>query len=109
MNILVFIIYTFFVTYASLRPMDGVTIGNWDKVGHLVLYFVFAMLGYRLVSNPRYYLYLCVGIVAYSGLMEIAQSFMPGRMMSLYDLLANAVGVVLAIVLTRMLFNAKNI
>jgi VanZ family protein len=109
MNILVFIIYTAFVTYASLRPMNSVDIGSWDKVGHLVLYFVFAMLGYRIVSNPRYYLYLCIGIVAYSGLMEVAQSFMPGRMMSVYDLLANAVGVAMAMVLTRMLFSAKNI
>ncbi len=109
MNIIGFLVYTGFVTYASLRPMDGITTGNWDKVGHLALYFVFALLGYRVVSNPRHYLVLCVGIVAYSGLMEIAQSFTPGRMMSAYDLLANAIGVAIAMIFTRILFSAKNI
>ena len=110
MNIFVFIIYTGFVTFASLRPMDSATLGDWDKVGHLVLYFIFALLGYRVVSNPRHYLYLCTGIVVYSGLMEVAQSFMPGRMMSAYDLLANAVGVAIAIIITKVLFiSAKNI
>ena len=106
MNIIVFLIYTGFVTFASLRPMDSATLGNWDKAGHLVLYFIFALVGYRVVSNPRHYLYLCIGIVIYSGLMEIAQSFMPGRMMSAYDLLANAVGVAIAMVFTRMLFRS---
>ena len=109
MNIIVFLIYTGFVTFASLRPMDSAVLGDWDKAGHLVLYFVFALLGYRVVAKPKHYLYLCIGIVAYSGLMEIAQSFIPGRQMSAYDLFANALGVGLAMVLTRMLSSAKNI
>ena len=109
MNIIVFLIYTGFVTFVSLRPMESVAMGNWDKVGHLVLYLIFALIGYRVVSNPRHYLYLCICIVVYSGLMEVAQSFMPGRMMSGYDLLANAVGVAIAMIFTRMLFSAKNI
>ena len=108
MNILAFITYTCFVTFASLRPMDGIAIGNWDKVGHIALYFVFALLGYRVVSNPRHYLLLCLGIVVYGGLMELAQSFTPGRMMSVYDILANAAGVVIAVAFTRMLFGVKS-
>jgi VanZ family protein len=109
MNIVAFIIYTGFVTYASLRPMDGVSIGNWDKIGHLTLYFVFAVIGYRMVSKPKHYLFLCIGIVVYGGLMELAQSYMPGRMMSAYDVLANTAGVVIAMVFTKMLFSAKSL
>ncbi len=108
MNILVLIIYTVFVTFMSLRPMDGIALENWDKAGHLILYFIFALLGYRAVSNPKHYLYLCLGIVGYSGLMEIAQSFTPGRMMSAYDLLANAAGVAIAILFTKILFDSKS-
>ncbi|MGK0441408.1 MAG: VanZ family protein [Pseudohongiellaceae bacterium] len=104
MNIAAFVVYTAFVTYVSLRTMDGVAIGNWDKVGHISLYFVFAIIGYRIFSNTRYYLYLCIFIIIYSGLMEVAQSFMPGRMMSVYDLLANAIGVAMAVVLTRFMW-----
>ena len=107
MRILVFIAYAVFVTFVSLRPMDGTGVGDWDKVGHLVLYFIFALLGYRVVSSSKHYLYLCIGIVVYSGLMEFAQSFLPGRMMSVYDLVANAVGVAIAVIFTRTLFSAR--
>ena len=86
--------------------MNSATIESWDKVSHLVAYGVFAILGYRAVNEAKYYLYICTGIVAYSGLMEIAQSFMPGRVMSAYDLLANTVGVVLGAAIARKAFSA---
>ena len=54
-----------------------------------------AVLGYRALANKAYYLYLCLGIVAYGALMEIGQSWIPGRQMSAYDFLANTLGVVL--------------
>lgn len=108
MNILVFFLYAVLVTYSSLRTMDSAPLEPWDKVGHLVIYTLFSYLGSRVVSNPRQYLYLCIGIVAYSGLMEIIQSFMPGRVMSAYDLLANAIGVVFGAVIARWVLHAKN-
>ena len=109
MSLLIFLTYTGFVAYVSLRPMGGASLENWDKVGHVAIYLVYALIGYHLASGRRQYLYICAGIFVYSGLMEIAQSFMPGRMMSVYDLLANAVGVSMAIVFTRALFGVKNI
>jgi VanZ family protein len=108
MNIAVFVLYTYFVAYASLTPMDSGPLGPWDKVGHLLIYAVFAWLGHRLVSNARHYLYLCTGIIIYSGLMEVAQSYIPGRMMSSYDFLANTVGVFIGALLSRTLFRAKS-
>jgi VanZ family protein len=48
-----------------------------------------------MLANKRYYLYMCLGIVAYSGLIELGQSYIPGREMSAFDLLANIVGVAL--------------
>lgn len=98
----VFIFYTVFVTFASLRPMNSASIGHWDKLGHLLLYGFFAILGYRVFRQPRAYLSVCIAIVFYSGLMEVLQSFMPSRMMSGYDLLANGLGVLLgAIIATK--------
>lgn len=109
MNILVFILYTAFVTWGSLRPMETTSLEPWDKVGHLVLYAIFALLGCRIIANQRQYFYLCAGMVAYSGLMEVAQSFSPGRAMSIYDLLANIAGVGLGAAIAKWLFRAKNI
>jgi VanZ family protein len=60
------------------------------------------VLGYRILANKRHYLYMCLGIVAYSGLIELGQSYIPGREMSAFDLLANIVGVALgALVVNR--------
>ncbi|MFK8051039.1 MAG: VanZ family protein [Halioglobus sp.] len=70
---------------------------------------ILALLGCRVVSSSRHYLYLCIGIVIYGGLMEVAQSFTPNRMMSIYDLVANTVGVAFAMVIVRTLFDSKKL
>jgi VanZ family protein len=108
-NKVVFILYSIFTTFVSLRPMNSVTLEPWDKVFHLILYSVFAVLGYRVSKEPKQFIYICIGIVIYSGLMEVAQSFMPGRVMSAYDLLANTIGVLLGAVIVKKMFSAKNI
>ena len=102
MQQIIFVIYAGIVAFTSLRPGGDVNIDPMDKVVHLLVYYIFAVLGYRALANKAYYLYVCLGIIAYSGLMELGQSQVPGRDMSGYDLLANALGVVLgAAVVTR--------
>lgn len=103
MKTFIFFGYAAFVAFLSLRPMNSSSIEPWDKPFHFVLYGIFAWLGYRLLQTQRQYLYLCVGIVAFSGLMEVLQSFMPGRVMSVYDLLANTLGVTLGALLASKL------
>ena len=95
MHQLVFVVYAGIVAVTSLRPGDDVNIDPMDKVVHLLVYYIFAVLGYRALANKAYYLYLCLGIIAYGALMEIGQSWIPGRQMSAYDFLANTLGVVL--------------
>lgn len=106
MNFLVFIFYSVLAAVVSLRPLAGVPIDSWDKLLHFVFYAAFSILGFRIVKSMRRYAYVCVGIVIYGGLIEIAQSFFPGRMMSAYDFLANTLGVaagaLLAITVSRV-------
>jgi len=93
-----------FVALASLRPMDSGTIEPWDKLGHIIIYGVFAIVGYRAVNGERSYYCLCGAIIVFGGVLEVAQSFMPGRVMSGLDFVANAIGVFLgAVVVTRAL------
>jgi VanZ family protein len=94
-NTLIFAVYAVAVAVVSLSPSSGVSGAHWDKVAHLITYAVFAAFGHRVIKEGRGYLLLCLGIIVYSGLIEVAQSYMPGRVMSGYDLLANAVGVVI--------------
>jgi VanZ family protein len=108
-NFSIFLSYALLVAYLSLRSADGSINEPWDKVGHFVLYAVFSMLGYRLQNDPRKYLYICVAIVAYGGLMEIGQSLMPDRTMSGYDFLANAIGVTIGAVVARLIWSSESL
>ena len=102
MQTVVFIVYAGIVALTSLSPGGTQSVEHLDKVGHLLVYYIFAVLGYRVLTNKRHYLYMCLGIVAYSGLIELGQSYIPGRDMSALDLLANIVGVALgALVVNR--------
>ena len=102
MQTIVFIVYAGIVALTSLSPGGTQSVEHLDKVGHLLVYYIFAVLGYRVLTNKRHYLYMCLGIVAYSGLIELGQSYIPGRDMSALDLLANIVGVALgALVVNR--------
>jgi VanZ family protein len=102
MQSLIFFAYAGIVALISLRPGGDATIDPLDKVVHLLVYYIFAVFGYRALQNKRYYPYLCLGIIAYGGLLELGQSYVPGRDMSAYDLLANTLGVLLgAAVVTR--------
>lgn len=92
------------VAFLSLQPGDGSFIGPYDKVAHFVTYGIFAALAHRMRLPARHYVYACIGIVAYSGLLEVAQSFVPGREMSAFDLLANSSGVLLGALLSHKLF-----
>jgi VanZ family protein len=67
----------------------------------LLIYYIFAVFGYRMLQGGRHYPALCMGIIAYGGLLEWAQSFTPDRSMSGYDMLANALGVALGAVVMR--------
>jgi VanZ family protein len=103
-----FVSYAVVVAIISLQPGDGSSIGPYDKVAHFLTYGIFAVLAHFLNLSGRQFMYVCIGIVAYSGLLEVAQSFVPGREMSVLDLLANTLGVVLAAQLrTKILAKEK--
>lgn len=99
MNLAILVVYTGFVTYLSLRPMGTGSLEPWDKVGHLLIYLCFALLAWRAANTRRIFFLFCLGIFIYSGIMELVQSTMPGRVMSGYDLLANGAGIGLGIAL----------
>ena len=85
MQSLIFFAYAGIVALISLRPGGDVCIDPLDKVVHLLFYYIFAVFGYRALQNKRYYPYLCLGIIAYGGLLELGQSYIPGRDMSLFS------------------------
>jgi VanZ family protein len=103
LNTLVLAAYALFVTAASLKPGGGSSFDPWDKLLHFITYAIFAVLAYRVFRGQRRFALACVGIIVYGGLIELIQSWMPGRFMSGYDFLANTLGVVAgAFVITQL-------
>jgi len=88
----------------SLRTLDVGPIGSYDKLLHLGAYAFFSMLAYPIFDNARKYSYLCLGIIVYSGLLEVGQSFVPDRYMSFYDLVANILGVILGALIASSVY-----
>ncbi|MCB1675919.1 MAG: VanZ family protein [Halioglobus sp.] len=94
MHTIVFFVYAGIVAAMSLSPGSGQGVGHLDKVVHLLTYYIFAVFGYRMLANKQYCLFVYLGIIAYGGLIELGQSYVPGRHMSKFDVLANIAGVV---------------
>ncbi len=107
MNLVIFIIYTCFITYSSLSQMSSVTpdIEHGDKLYHFIAYGIFTLLAFRISKTKTFFYIICIGIVAYSGLMEIGQSLVPDRSMSLYDLIANSIGIILMSIIAIKYFS----
>ncbi|MDC0362824.1 VanZ family protein [Halioglobus sp.] len=96
MNTAVVFLYTLFVAVVSLSPGTGTSIDPWDKLAHFGTYVIFTVLVWRITGYDQRFIVACLCIVLYGGIIEIAQSFLPGRVMSGYDFLANTLGVVIA-------------
>lgn len=80
-------------------------INNMDKVVHLLVYYIFAVLAYRTLENKQHFPYMCLGVIAYGALLELGQSYIPGREMSAYDLVANIAGVILGAAVMKLRYS----
>ena len=96
----VLIAYSAFIVWASLKKTgNGASIPHLDKVLHFVIYAILAALACWVLSKmDRWKIWL--GASLYGGLMELCQGyFTQGRMASLADALANAIGAAIAVLL----------
>jgi VanZ family protein len=92
-GLLAFIAYGVVVAFYSLTPVDEGFFSIWDKLLHFGCYGVFALIAWGTATRVKTFYVLCAAVIAYSALMEVGQSFVPGRMMSGLDIVANALGV----------------
>lgn len=88
------------IAYLSLTPTETMTIGN-DKISHFIAYSVL-MLNAGLISFEHRSIFLRTILLVslYGAAMEIGQYFVPGRVMSGYDMLANISGVMTGTVIS---------
>jgi len=90
------VVYSVALLAASFIPGNSVpslALLGWDKLAHAVAFALLAALSLGVLARSRRWLWWTFGYGAVIGaLTEWFQSFTPGRTMSLYDWIADAVG-----------------
>lgn len=86
------------VVALSLMPQDSVPApGLWDKAGHVLAYAALATAGGIGYRGRRSFFLVGLGLLLLGAALELAQSFLPDRIASLHDILANAIGIALGL------------
>jgi VanZ family protein len=96
-----FVLYALLTLWASLRAGGGPQpIENFDKIMHFTFYGLFTVLAAGCTPHKKTFIQLCVFIACYGALMEVFQSFVPSRFMSIADIVANTSGILLVILIS---------
>jgi len=86
----------------SVIPQDAMPpTGLWDKAGHTLAYAALAAAGGVGYPGLRNLAFMAAGLLLLGTALELMQLVLPGRIGSLNDVVANAVGVVLGSFLAR--------
>jgi VanZ family protein len=82
------------VTVLVLLPQQELpAVAVHDKLSHLLAFGVLAFAGGLGFARPRGWLWCAAALTLWGGTLELLQAAVPGRMPSLADGLANALGV----------------
>jgi VanZ family protein len=103
---ILFVAWMVLLTILSLMPRAGLDVGRWDKIAHFIAYFVTALLftiSFRTRFRPTD-IYAVLFAFGYGVILELAQLFVPNRVCSLKDLVANFSGVLFFFILYRLLW-----
>lgn len=93
-----FALYALAILWGSLRSGGGPQpIEHFDKVMHFTFYGLFTVIAAGCTAQKKAFIHLCAFIACYGALMEVFQSFVPSRFMSVADMVANTSGVVIVL------------
>ncbi|QQG39951.1 MAG: VanZ family protein [Candidatus Aenigmatarchaeota archaeon] len=95
---LAFVLWTLFIAVVTLTPLPAggpaAPATQVDKIAHFALFFIFAFLAARIRGARTWenYLLIIAAAVAYGGLIEYLQLYVPGRESDMLDIVADALG-----------------
>ena len=92
MKLIPLFIYGAVIGWFSLTPVDQYPINIWDKLVHFLVYAIFVGIAGYAAGSDRNLVRITCGIILYGVLLEVMQSFVPGRSMSALDGVANSLG-----------------
>jgi len=91
---IVFLVLTALVIWLSVKaPGEGPGLPIWDKLQHFLAYAVLGFTGFLGFPGRKPAIALALGLVLLGAALEVAQSFVPARDMSLGDGIADLLGV----------------
>jgi VanZ family protein len=93
-----FLILLIIIEYLATTTREMILVESiWDKANHFmaffVLYVIFSM-AYENISLLKKVLLL----ILFGWQIEIVQSFIPGRFYSLYDIVADTIGILIGVI-----------
>ena len=92
------VIFTITITVLSLLPAkSSLNLGEKDKLSHFLAYFVLTIHVFLLKKISWRSSWIVLILIIYGLLLEFLQGFVPGRVSSLLDGLANTGGVLLGV------------
>lgn len=87
------------ILYLSLTPNETLIVGN-DKISHFIAYSCLMLnIGLIVFPNKKKMIVGMILAIALGVIVEILQQFVPGRFMSIEDIYANSLGVLLGTIL----------
>lgn len=115
---MLFVCYVVFISVLSLLAgaeensaldLDSYGVMFLDKILHLFAYAIFAIQGCLQLRDLKRLRSLCIAIALYGTLLEFIQhAFIPDRMGSIDDAVANIVGVIIGYRLCQYLLERAN-
>lgn len=97
-------IYILLLNWQLLTPVTIVQAGGWDKLYHFLAFVTLTgllTLSWRRLSSIQWFSSLLI----YAALTEVLQHFIPGRSFSFMDWLADGMGIVVGLLLSRVLLS----
>lgn len=91
-----------YLSASSNPPDSGIELANFDKVMHALAYFVLMGWFAQLYHVKKHRLIYALAFIFMGIALEVVQSFDPARSAELADMVANTLGVLLALLLTRI-------
>ena len=102
---IVLVVYLLLILVLSTIPgraIPRIEIWSFDKILHIIEYFILAFLGINAIKNPskKNILLIIWGGIIYGGFNEYWQYAVSSRSASLYDAIANGIGMYLGSIIT---------
>jgi VanZ family protein len=102
---IILIVYLFVILVLSTIPggaLPDFDIFSFDKLLHIIEYFILAFLAINAIKIPSTRIIILIIIIgiAYGGFNEIWQSLIADRFASVYDAIANGIGMILGTIVS---------